>query len=165
MRKVMFRPQREAYRDGRETLAQEIPTMPEVPLYRLYALRVVFALIVLFLCTAIWPGMFHHTRVWPPMEGVARSMLAAVAIVAAIGILRPLQMIPVLFFEIAWKSTWLIAVGLPLWTGGRMDPDNAETMKACLIGVVLFSLVIPWGYVVANYVRRSADRGAEPSRE
>jgi hypothetical protein len=134
--------------------------MAEVPKYRLYALRVVFGLIVLFLCSAIWPGMFHHTRVWPPMEGVARSMLAAVAIVAAIGIIFPLQLIPVLFFEIAWKSIWLIVVGLPLWMAGQMDPDNAETMKACLIGVVLFSLVIPWPYVVSTYVRRGAGRGA-----
>ena len=130
----------------------------EVPLYRLYALRAVFALIVLFLCTSIWPGMFHHTRVWPPMEGVARSLLAAVAIVAAIGIRYPLQMLPVLFFEIAWKSIWLIVVGIPLWSAGRLDPDNAETFTACLVGVVLFSLVLPWPYVWQHYVRQPADR-------
>jgi hypothetical protein len=132
--------------------------MAQVPPYRLYALRVVYALIVLFLCSAIWPGMFHHTRLWPPMEGVARSMLAAVAIVAAIGIRYPLQMLPVLFFEIAWKSIWLIVVGLPLWSANQMDPDNAETLKACLVGVVLFSIVVPWPYVFANYVRRPGDR-------
>jgi hypothetical protein len=130
----------------------------EVPLYRLYALRIVFALIVLFLCTAIWPGLLHHMRVWPPMEGVARAMLGAVAIVAAIGIRYPLQMIPVLLFEIAWKSIWLIVVGLPLWHAGALDPDNAETFKACLIGVALFSLVLPWPYVIATYVRRPSDR-------
>jgi hypothetical protein len=132
--------------------------MAEVPLYRLYALRVVYILIVLFLCSTIWPGMFHHTRIWPPMEGVARSMLAAVAIVAAIGIRYPLQMLPVLFFEIAWKSTWLIVVGLPLWFGSQLDPDNAETFTACVVGVILFALVLPWPYLVQNYVRRPADR-------
>ena len=132
--------------------------MAQVPLYRLYALRIVYALLVLFLCSAIWPGMFHHSRVWPPMEGVARSMLAAVAIMAAIGLLHPVQMLPVLFFEIAWKSIWLFVVGLPLWSANQMDPDNAETFKACLVGVVLFSLVIPWPYVFLNYVRRPADR-------
>lgn len=142
----------------------EADTANEVPLYRLHALRIVFALIVLFLCTAIWPGMFHHTRAWPPMEGVARAMLGAVAIVAAIGIRYPLRMIPVLLFEIAWKSTWLIVVGLPLWFGGRLDPDNAETFKACLIGVALFSLVLPWRYVIANYVTRASDRWRSAAR-
>jgi hypothetical protein len=81
-----------------------------------------------------------------------------VAIVAAIGIRYPLQMLPVLFFEIAWKSIWLIVVGLPLWSANQMDPDNAETLKACLVGVVLFSIVVPWPYFFANYVRRPGDR-------
>jgi hypothetical protein len=137
--------------------------MAQVPLYRLYVLRAVYALIVLFLCSAIWPGMFHHMRVWPPMEGVARSMLAAVAIVAAIGIRYPLQALPVLFFEIAWKSLWLVVVGLPLWFANQMDPENAETLKACLMGVVLFSIAVPWPYVFAHYVRRPADRWRSPA--
>jgi hypothetical protein len=35
-------------------------------------------------------------------------------------------------------------------------------MKACLMGVVLFPLVIPWGYVLANYVKAPADRWRKP---
>jgi hypothetical protein len=130
--------------------------MTKVPIYRLHALRIVYFLIVLFLGFTIWPGIIHHTRAWPMLEGVARIMLAAVAIVAAIGIRFPLQMLPVLFFEIAWKSLWLLAVGLPLWSANQLDPDSAENAKACLIGVTLFSLVIPWRYVFGSLFRASS---------
>ena len=33
-----------------------------------------------------------------------------------------------------------------------------ESFVACLMGVVLFPIVIPWGYVWANYVKAPADR-------
>jgi hypothetical protein len=130
----------------------------DVPLYRLYALRLVYALLVLFLVATIWTGYFHHTRVWPPMEGVARALLAAVAVVAAIGIRYPLRMLPVLMFELAWKSIWLVTVGLPARAAGTLDADTAETFKACAIGVVLFALVIPWPYVFDRFVRQPGDR-------
>jgi hypothetical protein len=84
-------------------------------------------------------------------------MLAAVAIVAAIGIRYPLQMLPVLFFEIAWKSIWLIAVGLPLWSANQLDPDSAENARACIFGVILFSLVVPWPYVFRSFFRSPPD--------
>jgi hypothetical protein len=64
----------------------------------------------------------------------------------------------VLVFELAWKAIWLAAVGLPLWSAGPLDADAMETGKACLFGVILMLLVIPWPYVLANYVRRPGDR-------
>ena len=132
--------------------------MKAIPLYRLYALRVVYALLVLFLVATIWTGYFHHTRVWPPMEGVARALLAAVAVLAAIGIRYPLKMLPLLFFELAWKSIWLLTVGFPAHAAGPLDADTAETFKACAVGVVLFALVIPWSYVLEHFIREAGDR-------
>ena len=85
-------------------------------------------------------------------------MLTAVSLLAALGIRYPLQMLPLLFFELVWKSIWLIAVALPLWSAGRLDPATMETVKACLMGVVLVPLVLPWGYVWANYVKKPGDR-------
>lgn len=41
---------------------------------------------------------------------------------------------------------------------GQLDADSSETLKACLMGVVLFPIVIPWRYVLDNYVRQPADR-------
>ncbi|MDB5694033.1 MAG: hypothetical protein JWO81_3096, partial [Alphaproteobacteria bacterium] len=80
--------------------------MTEISLFRLYALRIVYFLILLFLGTTIWPGIVHHQLPWTLMSGVAHCMLAAVGVMALIGIFRPLRMLPVLFYEIAWKATW-----------------------------------------------------------
>lgn len=138
----------------------------DVPLYRLYALRLVYLLLVLFLVSTIWTGYFHHTRVWPPMEGVARALLAAIAVPAALGLRQPLRMLPVLLLELAWKSIWLVTVGLPAQAAGPLDPDTAENFKACAIGVVVFALVIPWPYVFREFVIGSGERwGKAPPRD
>ena len=80
------------------------------------------------------------------------------------GIRYPLQMLPLLLFELVWKSIWVLAIGLPLWSAGRLDADTRETWNACLMGLVLFPLVIPWGYVWRRYVRQPGDRwGLAPS--
>jgi hypothetical protein len=66
-------------------------------------------------------------------------------------------MLPLLFVEFAWKTVWVLAMGIPLWQSGQMDANAWETMKACLMGV-LFPLVIPWGYVWRHYVKAPSDR-------
>ena len=92
------------------------------------------------------------------MRGVVRSLLGAVSLLAVLGIRYPLKMLPLLFFELVWKSTWVVAFGLPLWSAHQLDPDARETMKACFMGIVLFPLVLPWRYVLAAYVRVPGDR-------
>jgi hypothetical protein len=132
--------------------------MTEVSLFRLYLLRAAYLMIALFLGSSIWPGIIHHTAAWPHMSGVARSLLAALGLMAALGVRYPLRMLPVLLFETAWKAIWLLAIGLPLWRAGQLDPDNMETLKDCGFGVVLMAVVMPWPYVLANYVRRPSER-------
>jgi hypothetical protein len=96
---------------------------------------------------------------------IVRSMLGAVTLLAALlGIFHPLKMLPLLFFELAWKTIWVLSFGLPLWSAGRLDAGTAESLRACLLGVVLVPLVLPWGYVWTEYVKAPGDRwrGREP---
>jgi hypothetical protein len=65
-------------------------------------------------------------------------------------------MLPLLFFELAWKAIWLTAIALPLWLAHRLDAASAETAGECLVGVV-FLAVIPWDYVWRAYVRRPGE--------
>ena len=67
-------------------------------------------------------------------------------------------MLPLLLFELVWKTVWLVAIALPLWTAGQIDAGTAETILACGLGLVIFPLVIPWPYVLAEFVRRPGDR-------
>ncbi len=130
--------------------------MTDVSLFRLYALRAGYLLVAAGLAATVWPLVINHSPQWPLMNGVACSMLAAVSVLAAFGIRYPLQMLPVLLFEGVWKSIWLIAVALPLWSANQLDGQRWETTKDCLFGAILIPL-IPWRYVIAQYVTRRGD--------
>ena len=131
--------------------------MTEVSLFRLYALRAGYLLIAAGLAATIWPLVLSHSPQWPLMNSVVGSLLAGVSVLAAVGIRYPLQMLPVLLFEIVWKSIWLIAVALPLWSANQIDARTAETVRDCLLGAILIPL-IPWRYVVSHYVTKPGDR-------
>jgi hypothetical protein len=135
--------------------------MTDVSLFRLYALRAGYLLVAAGLAATVWPLLINHSPQWPLMNGVVCSLLGAVSVLAAIGIRYPLQMLPVLLFEIAWKSIWLIAVALPLWSANQVDARTWETVRDCLFGAILIPL-IPWGYVIAQYVTRPGDRWRRP---
>lgn len=131
--------------------------MTEVSLWRLYALRAAYLLLVVGLGIEIWPGIIHHARPWELMQGVVSCVLAAVSALAVLGLRYPLQMLPLLLFELVWKSLWLVVVARPLWSAGQMDADTWATAWACLMGAI-FPLVIPWPYVLATYVMQPGDR-------
>jgi hypothetical protein len=130
----------------------------EVSLFRLYVMRATYLLIAVGLGLEIWPGIIHHAKPWSVMYGVACCLLGTVSALAVVGVRYPLQMLPLLLFELVWKSIWLLAIALPLWSTHQIDADIWETVKACLMGIILLPLVIPWRYVLANYVKKSGDR-------
>ncbi len=124
---------------------------------QLYLLRGTYALILVFLVTSIWPGVIHHDKL-ELMRGVARSLLAAMAPLMLMGLRYPLKMLPALFFELAWKTIWLLFFALPLWTAHQVDPDTWETIKECALIWVIFPFTIPWRYVFETYVKAPGDR-------
>jgi len=133
-------------------------TMTEVSTFRLHLLRATYLLIVVGLGTVIWPDIIQHAIAGDPKPGATPALLAGVSLMAALGIRFPLQMLPLLLFELTWKSIWLIAVALPLWSAHQIDADTWETVKACLMGIVIFPVAIPWRHVVANYLKKPGDR-------
>ncbi len=133
------------------------PTAAEVSLPRLYFLRLGYLVIAVGLALTKWPLIINHDRPWPLFEGVETCMLVALSLLWFLGLRYPLQMLPVLLFEIAWKFIWMIAVVLPLWVSDQLDPATLTVFYACLV-VVIPLAVIPWRYVVANYVRKPGDR-------
>ena len=137
--------------------------MPEVSTLRLYALRGTYLLIALMMGLQIWPLILRHPTDVEHMKGVVRSMLGAITLLSALlGLRYPLKMLPLLFIELVWKTVWVLSFGLPLWSAGRLDADTGETMKACLLGVVLFPLAIPWGYVWRHYIAAPGDPWRTP---
>ncbi len=131
--------------------------MYEVSLFRLYLLRALYLLIVVGLAIVLWPGVIHHEKPWEPMEGVVNCMLASFSALSVLGLKYPLQMIPLLFWEVVWKTMWLILVAVPLWSAGTMDEAH-HSIAVGVLGVVIFPFIIPWRYVYAHYVKKSGDR-------
>ena len=130
--------------------------MKDVSLFRLYLLRAGYLLLVVGLGLTVWPAILTHAKPWELMHGVVVCMLGALSALALLGLRYPLQMLPLLFFEVAWKALWLLRVALPLWTAHRMDADTAETAYECLLAVI-FLAIIPWPYVFETYVRKAGD--------
>jgi len=62
-----------------------------------------------------------------------------------------------LFWEMAWKATWLLAVALPAWQNHTMDADTWDTTSACPMSVI-FLLVVPWDYVWRNFIAARGER-------
>jgi hypothetical protein len=124
--------------------------MNEVSLFRLYVLRAMYLFIVLGLGTFLWPGIIDPTKHWHLMEGQATCMLAAFSLCCVLGLRYPLQMLPVLLWEVTWKTLWLALVPLPQWLAGHVDDQLKPSIFACGM-VVLVYLAIPWGYVFAQY--------------
>ena len=147
----------DAYATARDGDARSGRGVPGVSLVRLYALRFAYLLMAVGLGIEIWPGILHHEKPWALMQGVVNCMLGAVSVLALLGLRHPLQMLPLLLFELLWKALWLLVVALPLRSAPQIDAGTRETILACLMGVI-FPVVIPWGYVVAKYVRQPGER-------
>lgn len=132
--------------------------MNEVSLLRLYALRALFLLIAIAEGVQIWPLVFHH-RPWPDlMHGVAIALLAALTLLSWLGVRYPLKMLPLMLFELVWKTIWVLSMGIPAWRAGPLSADMSENFFAIGLGVVLVPLVLPWPYLWRQYVAAKGDR-------
>jgi hypothetical protein len=138
-----------------------ITQTPEVPLFRLYLLRAGYLLLVVGLGLTVWPAVIQRVPWVPtlcPWNGVGNSLLAALSLLAILGLPYPLKMLPLLLFEVTWKAIWLLAVALPVWTShGPIGPDMAQTIQACFMAIV-FPIIIPWRYVLSTFTRQPGDR-------
>jgi hypothetical protein len=130
-------------------------TAQEASLMRLYILRATYLLLLIGLGGMIVPEVISHPLT---SRGVIPSLLGAVWLLAFLGLKYPLQMLPLLMFEFAWKSIWVVAYGLPQWSAGQMPMTFAEDSFAIGVGVILMPIVIPWGYVYRHYVKQSGAR-------
>ncbi len=130
--------------------------MANVSTLRLHLLRAGYLLIAVGLAVQMWPAVIYRVATMELARGTVTCMLCALSVLAVLGIRYPLQMLPLLFFEMVWKAIWLLRVALPQWSNGRMDAGTAESAIACLMGVI-FPMIIPWSYVVENYVKKAGD--------
>jgi hypothetical protein len=126
----------------------------ETSTFRLYFMRLLYLFNFVFLSLQVWPVIINHVGAWDPLKGVAFSFWAALAALAGLGLRYPLKMLPLLLLQLLYKSIWVIAVALPLWSTFR----SIELTGVMYMGAVVDLIVIPWPYVLANYVKKPGDR-------
>ena len=130
--------------------------MIEISLFRLNLLRVAYALLAFGLGSTVWPAIVDPATTWPLKSGVVFAMLGALSMLSILGLRYPLQLLPLLLFEMAWKAIWLLRMAWPLWSTHQMDAATTQTLNDVL-PIVLFPLLIPWSYVLKHYLRNAGD--------
>lgn len=127
--------------------------MHQVSTARLLGLRALYLLMAVGLGVVIWPSLIAPATAPPSPASVVHALLGALGLLAVLGLRYPLQMLPLLLFELLWKLVWVLAIALPAWRHGQLGEYGTSTLYECLPAFILFPLVIPWRYVMAKYVR------------
>lgn len=130
---------------------------PELPLWRMNAMRVGYAMMGVGLAIVKWPLLVELDSSTPLFEGVVHVLLTAMGLLALLGLRYPVRLIPILLFESLWKLLWLGLVALPAAVAGDVDDAMSEVVFTCSFVIVILA-VTPWGYVWRHYVTAKGDR-------
>lgn len=130
--------------------------LPLVAYWRVIALRLVYLLIILGLSSFVWQQLLFEAADLATMTGVAKSMMAALVILCVFGLRYPLDLLPVLVFELLWKALWMLLIALPAALYDRWTESIQNLFFEC-IGVVILLALIPWRYVWARWFARASE--------
>lgn len=120
--------------------------------WRLHLLRAVYLIMALGAGYLNWSQIIDPAQSWTFTEGVMVTMLAAMSALALLGLRHPLRMLPLMFWEIAWKLIWLARVAFPAWQNDTIDDALAANIFAIGLVVIVIA-VVPWDYVWRVYVK------------
>jgi hypothetical protein len=129
----------------------------EVSTLRLFLLRGMYLFIAVGLALTVWPDIIAPPGTAANQETVIRALLGGLSVMCALGLRYPVQMIPILIFELIWKVIWVVAFAFRMWLHGGMDDYAAQTLFACMMGVVLVPIALPWSYVYRRYIKAPAE--------
>ena len=82
--------------------------MDQVSPVRLNCLRAMYLFIVVGFGAFLLPSILFPSHTLEPLEAVTNYMLLAFWLLSVPGLLYPLQMLPVLLWEIVWKTVWVL---------------------------------------------------------
>lgn len=119
----------------------------------IYLLRLLFLLVIAFVGSDSWNAIFTHQGPWDHVKAVAFCVWAAYSTLSILGLINPLRMLPIVLFEIFYKSIWLVIVAYPLWSTNRLAGSPAEAMTYAFLWLPLPLLAVPWGYTFRTYFR------------
>jgi hypothetical protein len=123
-----------------------------VPRINIYILRLMFILMVIFLGKDSWTHILTFKGSWNPANAMAWCIWASYSLLAILGIIHPLKMLPIVMLEILYKVLWLIIVAYPLWKSNQLIGSPAEGMTNAFLWVLLPIIAMPWRYFFKKYI-------------
>lgn len=125
---------------------------------RLNLLRVFYLVLVIGIGLEmhVWSKMIYQVYSMQLDSGIVICMLFALSVLSILGLRYPLRMLPVLFWELTWKASWLLSVALPHWLRGQWNEDLGIT--SFNVGmIVIFVPLVPWSYVFEQFAKKPGD--------
>lgn len=119
---------------------------------RLVLMRGLYLLTFIGLAFQAWEYLLFPDEPLDYITGVAFSFWASYATLMGIGVRYPLKMLPLLFLQLAYKATWALGIYLPMKEASLVTPEAESFLWICIIAVILDIAVIPWKYVLNNYL-------------
>ncbi|MBP6362751.1 MAG: hypothetical protein KA233_01130 [Novosphingobium sp.] len=129
---------------------------PAVPFWKITLLRIMFFLQAAVMGGLVWYQILFNSAGWDWAIGLSKSMLGALALLSLLGLRYPLQMLPLMIYELVWKTVWIMAIAFPAWLNNRMTADIEGLFYDC-IGVTIVYLAIPWRYVFARFFAQPSE--------
>lgn len=125
---------------------------------RLNLLRVFYLVLVvgIGLGMHVWSKLIYQVYSMRLDSGTVICMLFALSVLSILGLRYPLKMLPVLFWELTWKASWLLSVALPHWLRGQWS-ENLGITTFDVGMIVIFVPLVPWSYVFEQFVKKSGD--------
>jgi hypothetical protein len=120
--------------------------MNRLPTWRIVLLRLCYGTIAGGLSTIVVPRLITLPADWTNSNAVVTCFLAAMMIMCALGVFRPIAMLPVMVFELVWKFVFMFRISLELWLNGKLEGAFLQTFWDC-VPILLFVPIIPWGIV------------------
>lgn len=124
--------------------------MNDFSLLRLYLLRACYLLMAVGIAVNFWPQVLNGAAERPMLEGAVNALIGTIGLLSIVGLFSPVRMLPLLVFEVTWKTVWCLSVALPRWMAGTIDAEIASTLFACAVAAP-FVFIIPWGHVIRSY--------------
>lgn len=135
--------------------APETQSRPTLSVWRVNLMRSGYLLMAVGLAAVKWP-LLGQAASLPLFEGVTLALLTAMSLLALLGVLRPVKLLPVLLFETTWKVLWFGLVAVPHLIAGDMSPAMTEVLVSFIPEVVIIA-VTPWDYVWRTYARANVE--------
>ena len=124
---------------------------PDLAMWRINLMRGGYLLMAVGLALVKWP-LLGDAASLPVYEGVTLALLTAMSLLAIVGVLRPVKLLPVLLFETVWKVLWLALVAVPHLLAGDMSAEMTKVFVSFAPEVIIIA-VTPWNYVWRTYGR------------